>query len=176
MKKFHIRMDEDIFGPYTAKEILALDLLPDIMVTEVSMDSWLPAGQFDFKAIAKQELLDRMYPVKTNLTGYKLQINELWITCLIEFFTSKFNLIFNMDGQDVCITINYRDILKIRTISGRGKCTHRITLRDFKEYQLIGFDPIKFNMFFKYEIDRRNEILISQGKSFAIEYTYCNID
>lgn len=59
-------MDEDIFGPYTAKEILALDLLPEIMVTEVSMDTWLPASQFDFEAIAKQELLSRLQSTPAN--------------------------------------------------------------------------------------------------------------
>lgn len=72
-------MDEDIFGPYTAKEILALDLLPDIMVTEVSMDAWLPASQFDFEAIAKQELLSRLQstPAKTEIDSMQAKKDAL---------------------------------------------------------------------------------------------------
>lgn len=76
MKKFHIRMDEDIFGPYSAKEILALDLLPDIMVTEVSMDTWLPASQFDFESIAKQELLSRLQSTPTNTETDSIQAKK----------------------------------------------------------------------------------------------------
>lgn len=42
-------MDGSTFGPYTAKEILGLDLLDDILVTEESMNGqWLPAKEFDF--------------------------------------------------------------------------------------------------------------------------------
>ena len=42
-------MDGSIYGPYTAKEILDLDLLDDILVTEESMNGqWLPAKEFDF--------------------------------------------------------------------------------------------------------------------------------
>ena len=47
--KFFVQMDGSTFGPYTAKEILGLDLLDDILVTEESMNSqWLPAKEFDF--------------------------------------------------------------------------------------------------------------------------------
>ena len=47
--KFFVQMDGETFGPYTAKEILGLDLLDDILVTEESMDGqWLPAKCFDF--------------------------------------------------------------------------------------------------------------------------------
>ncbi len=47
--KFYVQMDGSTFGPYTAKEILGLDLLDDILVTEGSMDGqWLPAKEFDF--------------------------------------------------------------------------------------------------------------------------------
>lgn len=69
-------MDEDIFGPYSAKEILALDLLPDIMVTEVSMDTWLPASQFDFEAIAKQELLSRLQSTPANTETDSMQAKK----------------------------------------------------------------------------------------------------
>ena len=67
-RKYYIRMDGDVFGPYSAKGMLALDLLPDIMVTEVSMDVWQPAESFDFATLAKQEVLERLKSTPTNDT------------------------------------------------------------------------------------------------------------
>lgn len=61
-------MDGDVFGPYSAKGMMELDLLPDIMVTEVSMDVWQPAEIFDFAALAKQEVLERLQSTPTNNT------------------------------------------------------------------------------------------------------------
>ena len=49
-------MDGDTFGPYTAKQIQELQLMDDILVTEESMNEWLPAGRFDFNDMAKKEL------------------------------------------------------------------------------------------------------------------------
>lgn len=48
--KFFVQMDGSTFGPYTAKEILGLELLDDILVTEESSmnGQWLPAKEFDF--------------------------------------------------------------------------------------------------------------------------------
>lgn len=47
--KFYVQMDGNTYGPYSAKEILGLDLLDDILVTEESMaGEWLPARRFDF--------------------------------------------------------------------------------------------------------------------------------
>ncbi len=64
--KFYIRMDGDIFGPYSAKGIMELDLLPDIMVTEASIDTWQPAENFDFANLAKKEVLERLKSTPTN--------------------------------------------------------------------------------------------------------------
>ena len=49
-------MDGDTFGPYTAKQIQELQLMDDILVTEESMNEWLPAGRFDFNDMVKKEL------------------------------------------------------------------------------------------------------------------------
>ena len=46
----------DTFGPYTAKQIQKLQLMDDILVTEESMNEWLPAGCFDFNDMVKKEL------------------------------------------------------------------------------------------------------------------------
>lgn len=54
--KFYVKMDGEIFGPYSAKEIRDLELLDDILVTEASMNEWLPAGRFDFDDMVKKEL------------------------------------------------------------------------------------------------------------------------
>ena len=66
MYKFYIKMDGDIFGPYSAKGMMELDLLPDIMVTEASIDIWQPAENFDFANLAKKEVLERLKSTPTN--------------------------------------------------------------------------------------------------------------
>lgn len=49
-------MNEETFGPYSAKEVRDLQLMDDILVTEDSMSEWLPAGRFDFDDMVKKEL------------------------------------------------------------------------------------------------------------------------
>lgn len=53
-------MDGDVFGPYSAKGMMELDILPDLLVTENSIDTWKPASEFDFVALAKEEMLERL--------------------------------------------------------------------------------------------------------------------
>lgn len=50
-------MDEQVFGPYSAKEILELNLPDDILVTEEKdlKGVWLKAGELDFDDMAKKE-------------------------------------------------------------------------------------------------------------------------
>lgn len=56
MYKFYIQMDGDTFGPYSAKEMLNLDLLPDTMVTEESLNgTWYPASRLDFQDMYLKE-------------------------------------------------------------------------------------------------------------------------
>ena len=59
-------MDGDVFGPYSAKGMMELELLPDIMVTEASIATWKAAENFDFNALAKAELLERIKAAPTN--------------------------------------------------------------------------------------------------------------
>ena len=59
-------MDDDVFGPYSAKGMMELELLPDIMVTEASIDTWKAAENFDFNALAKAQLLERIKAAPTN--------------------------------------------------------------------------------------------------------------
>lgn len=54
--KFYVKMDGDTFGPYTAKEVRDLQLLDDVLVTEESMNEWLPACRFDFDDMVRKEL------------------------------------------------------------------------------------------------------------------------
>lgn len=49
-------MDGEAYGPYSAKEVRDLQLMDDILVTEESMNEWLPAGRFDFDDMVKKEL------------------------------------------------------------------------------------------------------------------------
>ncbi len=54
--KFYVQMDGQTFGPYTAREVRDLELLPDILVTEESMEGeWLPASEFDFEDMVYKE-------------------------------------------------------------------------------------------------------------------------
>lgn len=53
--KFYVKMDGETFGPYSAREIRDLQLMDDILVTEESMDEWLPAGRFDFDDMVRKE-------------------------------------------------------------------------------------------------------------------------
>ena len=53
---FYVKIDGDIFGPYSAQEIKELELLEDILVTEESMNGlWLQASKFDFEDMAMKE-------------------------------------------------------------------------------------------------------------------------
>ena len=54
--KFYVKMDGETYGPYSAKEVRDLQLMDDILVTEESMNEWLPAGRFDFDDMVKKEL------------------------------------------------------------------------------------------------------------------------
>lgn len=64
--KFYIRLDGEIFGPYSAKGMNELDLLPDIMVTEINMNEWQPAENFDFADLAKQEMIEKLKSTQIN--------------------------------------------------------------------------------------------------------------
>lgn len=59
-------MDSEVFGPYTAKSMMELDVLPDIMVTEDSLSTWEPAEKFNFAALAKEEVLERLKASQSN--------------------------------------------------------------------------------------------------------------
>lgn len=54
--KFYVQMDGETFGPYSAREVRDLQLMDDILVTEESMNEWLPACRFDFDDMVRKEL------------------------------------------------------------------------------------------------------------------------
>ena len=54
--KFYVQMDGETFGPYSAREVRDLPLMDDILVTEESMNEWLPACRFDFDDMVRKEL------------------------------------------------------------------------------------------------------------------------
>lgn len=49
-------MDGETYGPYSAKEVRDLQLMDDILVTEESMNEWLPANRFNFDDMVRKEL------------------------------------------------------------------------------------------------------------------------
>ena len=73
-------MDGDTFGPFTAKQIQELQLMDDILVTEESMNEWLPAGRFDFNDMAKKELNDHLNQRRTqNKSENNMGVNNPFI-------------------------------------------------------------------------------------------------
>ena len=54
--KFYVQMDGETYGPYSAREVRDLQLMDDILVTEESMNEWLPACRFDFDDMVRKEL------------------------------------------------------------------------------------------------------------------------
>lgn len=54
--KFFVKMDGEVYGPYSVKELMELGLLDDTLLTEESMNGeWLPAKKFDFDDMLKKE-------------------------------------------------------------------------------------------------------------------------
>ena len=60
MYKFYIRILEKTFDPYTAKQILNLHLLNDVLVTEENMGVWEPYYKFNFLELTKREEIYRL--------------------------------------------------------------------------------------------------------------------
>lgn len=73
--RFYVKMDEDTFGPYSAKEVRDLQLMDDILVTEERMSEWLPAGRFDFDDMVDKELAETI--VNEDGTINRTQYNTL---------------------------------------------------------------------------------------------------
>lgn len=109
MGKFYVRMDNGVFGPYTAKEMMECKLPQDIMVKEASIDKWQPAKNFDFALFVKKEILsEKLKGSSTNVTSEKttsLELKRLVLKlkllkmrlCIKETLSSNENLIFNDD-------------------------------------------------------------------------------
>ncbi len=57
MHKFYIKKDNIIEGPYSAKQMLELNLMHNTLVKEECINEWLPISKYDFRGMAKQELI-----------------------------------------------------------------------------------------------------------------------
>lgn len=62
MYKFYVKIDGDVFGPYSARELKEHGLTDDILVTEAEMTEWLPYSEFDIDAMIKKELEEYINP------------------------------------------------------------------------------------------------------------------
>lgn len=67
--KFYIKMDGTTFGPYSADEVLKLNLTDDVLVTEEDFGSWLPASRFDFVDMAQKEAMSKPENFRINEDG-----------------------------------------------------------------------------------------------------------
>lgn len=59
MNKFYINTDNKISGPYTAKQILEMNLRNDTLVKEESINEWVPVSKFDWD-VAEQKLIQKL--------------------------------------------------------------------------------------------------------------------
>lgn len=59
MNKFYINTDNEISGPYTAKQILEMNLRNDTLVKEESINEWVPFSKFDWD-VAEQKLIQKL--------------------------------------------------------------------------------------------------------------------
>lgn len=58
MNKFYINTDNKISGPYTAKQILEMNIRNDTLVKEESINEWVPFSKFDWD-VAEQKLIQK---------------------------------------------------------------------------------------------------------------------
>lgn len=75
---FYYRKDGKTYGPRTAKAMCRMNLPPDTLVTEVSMDGlWLAAGNFDFKTLCNDEIQVRTTAKKAS--GRNAMAGLIWM-------------------------------------------------------------------------------------------------
>ncbi|MFI3321922.1 MAG: hypothetical protein R3Y50_05300 [Rikenellaceae bacterium] len=56
MYKFYIKNGDSTYGPFSTKEILALSLKPNALVTEDNLNGkWMPASELDFEGMYANE-------------------------------------------------------------------------------------------------------------------------
>lgn len=55
MYKFYVKMDGQVFGPYSTRDIIELDLPGDVLVREESIAEWNPARFYNFRDLAAAE-------------------------------------------------------------------------------------------------------------------------
>lgn len=54
--KFYVKMDGEIFGPYSVRDLMGLGLLDDTLITEESMNGeWHQASEFNFEDLLRKE-------------------------------------------------------------------------------------------------------------------------
>lgn len=73
MYKFYIEMDGTQYGPYTAKEVKELELLPEIMVRQEGATYWQRADAYNFNALANDEFIESLLeanPVRPTQSGH----------------------------------------------------------------------------------------------------------
>lgn len=55
MYKFYVKMDGQVFGPYSTRDIIELDIPGDVLVREESIAEWNPAWFYNFRDLAAAE-------------------------------------------------------------------------------------------------------------------------
>lgn len=59
MYKFYVKMDGEVFGPYSTRDIIELDIPGDVLIREESIPEWNPARFYNFRDLAATECCAR---------------------------------------------------------------------------------------------------------------------
>lgn len=147
-------MDGQEFGPYSASEILKLEITDDILVTEKSMSEWLPAVKFDFKDMARKELIENLQSstktVSDTSKGYK-HTNSFTsknttnnFPCEIEYM-ANFNEGMNSIGCKLIITSDQL-IFRVHSLNFGDLSNRVFNIKDIVGYRkgILSFMYISF--------------------------------
>ena len=176
MHKFYIKKDDKIEGPYSAKQMLELNLMHNTLVKEECINEWLPISKYDFRGMAKQELIQRLQKTSNSNVQTELKHSNVPDTSFpstIEY-KANFNEGANSIGGKIIITpdliifkahsFNFGDlsdrIFKIQDVSGYRKGFLTFLYIQFK----YGYE-IKLTVWKKQEIiteiENRRKLLIA---------------
>lgn len=64
MSKIFVNIDGVVYGPYTARQLMKHDLLPDVAVKDEGMNAWVPASSLNLNDLAKRELAEELAAVQ----------------------------------------------------------------------------------------------------------------
>lgn len=72
---FYVLLDDVTYGPYSTADMIDLELPPDVLVREESLEEWLPARLFDFRNLLAIEQQPAAVESPSDERPYKMNAN-----------------------------------------------------------------------------------------------------